>query len=438
MQTVLAAFLPWTLLAALFPGRVRCLARELPGLPGGLGAEPYFTPAAARIKAQQAAQQQLLWGLLANARGAISVALGRLGEELALLLRGAFLFALFTPAALSAPLALYMGVWRAGWMELLRWTLERAGPAFIKWGQWGSTRPDLFPRDVCKALESLQSNAPAHAPAASVAAVEAAFGRPLGELFGAWEDAPLASGSIAQIHRARLSPTAAASAGVAPGTLVAVKVRHPGVSDVMARDFALMARAAAAAGRLPGLRALRLDESVRQFGGPLQEQLDLRVEAAHLARFGRNFRGWRNVAFPTPLFPLVRADVLVESFEPGAAINGYVAASAACAARTAMAALADGSSSSSAAVAASGVALCSAAADASVTVPLSALAQRTGENESLRVRGAIAETGLHAYLKMLLSDNFIHAGEAGTSARCSTGGSCCLVDTGAPCSLHTT
>jgi hypothetical protein len=310
-QTVLGALLPVGLLAALFPNRLRGSAYELPArlLYEGHAAEVRaaaeagrFTPVAARIKAQQAAQQALLWGLLANARGAISLALARLADELAIMLRGLYLAALFAPLLLSSPLVFYgadLGArLRPAWLTLLRGTLERAGPAFIKWGQWGSTRPDLFPRDICAALESLQSAAPAHAPELSVARVEAAFCRPLRELFVAWEAVPLASGSIAQIHRARLSPAAAASCGVAPGTLVAVKVRHPGVEVVMARDFVLMSRAAAAAGRLPGLASLRLDESVRQFGGPLQEQLNLAVEAQHLSKFARNFRSWRNVKFP--------------------------------------------------------------------------------------------------------------------------------------------
>ena len=80
---------------------------------------------------------------------------------------------------------------------------------------------------------------------------------------------------------ASLATGAAASCGQQPGTLVAVKVRHPGVSVIMARDFVLMQRAAAASARLPGLQQLRLEESVRQFGGPLQEQLDLTAEAKH-------------------------------------------------------------------------------------------------------------------------------------------------------------
>ncbi len=55
----------------------------------------------------------------------------------------------------------------------------------------------------------------------------------------------------------------------------------------MARDFVLMQRAAATAGMLPALKELRLDESIRQFGGPLQEQLNLAVEASHLSRWVR-------------------------------------------------------------------------------------------------------------------------------------------------------
>lgn len=60
-----------------------------------------------------------------------------------------YLAALFAPLLLSSPLVFSWGVGRPQWLLLLRWTLEQAGPAFIKWGQWGSTRPDLFPRCVC-------------------------------------------------------------------------------------------------------------------------------------------------------------------------------------------------------------------------------------------------------------------------------------------------
>lgn len=100
-----------------------------------------------------------------------------------------------------------------------------------------------------------------------------------------------------------------------------LQVRHPGVTVLMQRDFTLMRRAAAACATLPLLRQLRLEESVRQFGAPLKEQLDLSTEAAALARFNRNFRTWTNVSFPAPVYPLVASDVLVETFEPGRLIS---------------------------------------------------------------------------------------------------------------------
>jgi hypothetical protein len=56
-----------------------------------------------------------------------------------------------------------------------------------RWGQWASTRPDLFPPDLCRSLERLQTAAPAHGPAYSRAAVAASFNRPVTTLFDAFE-----------------------------------------------------------------------------------------------------------------------------------------------------------------------------------------------------------------------------------------------------------
>jgi hypothetical protein len=130
------------------------------------------------------------------------------------------------------------------------------------------------------------------------------------------------------------------------------------------------------------------------------------------------------VCLQTPIYPLVRPSVLVESFEPGAAIQGYVAASAAVAARAAVAALTDedpvGSISSSSrsssindAVVSNGVGPCQMAAAAdcaranSLTAFEAAVAQRSSDKETQRLRGAIAEAGMHVCLKML-KDILIH------------------------------
>ncbi|EFN54091.1 hypothetical protein CHLNCDRAFT_136214 [Chlorella variabilis] len=85
-------------------------------------------------------------------------ALQRARRAAASLLRLACLLALFAPVVLTAPLVGdFLGISRARWLRLLRWTLERAGPAFIKWGQWAATRHDLFPPDFCSELELLHT-----------------------------------------------------------------------------------------------------------------------------------------------------------------------------------------------------------------------------------------------------------------------------------------
>ncbi len=90
-----------------------------------------------------------------------------------------------------------------------------------------------------------------------------------------------------------------------------LQVRHPGVTSLMSRDFTLMQRVAKASTRVPGLASLHLDESIRQFGAPLKEQLDLSHEAENLTRFNFNFRRWRSVSFPRPVSPSCSPDLIV-------------------------------------------------------------------------------------------------------------------------------
>ena len=136
---------------------------------------------------------------------------------------------------------------------------------------------------------------------------------------------PVASGSIGQIHRAKLTGAGARLTNMAEGSVVAVKVRHPGVSESIERDFALMVAAAKVAEFIPALKALRLEESLKQFAAPLREQVDLGREGFYLHTFNFNFRKEGNVSFPVPLYPLVAPSVLTETFENGDHISMYVA-----------------------------------------------------------------------------------------------------------------
>jgi aarF domain-containing kinase len=244
-------------------------------------------------------------------------------ELVIIIFRSIYLALLFTPSILMAPFAETLGSkYRKTWLRLVHRTLELAGPAFIKWGQWAATRPDLFPSDLCTELSKLHTKAPAHSFKYTKKTVEKAFGRKLSDIFENFEENPVASGSVAQVHRAVLRfryPNQQTKR-----VTVAVKVRHPGVGDSIRRDFNIINAVAKISRYIPTLNWLRLDESVQQFAVFMMSQVDLAREAAHLSRFIYNFRRWKDVSFPRPLYPLVHPAVLVETYEHGESVSHYV------------------------------------------------------------------------------------------------------------------
>ncbi|PKA52411.1 putative aarF domain-containing protein kinase [Apostasia shenzhenica] len=278
-------------------------------------------------------------------------------EGVILIFRAVYLAVLFFPAILTSPFAGIFSVeLRKTWLHLVHRTLEQAGPAFIKWGQWAATRPDLFPNDLCMELTKLHSKAPAHSFNYTKSTIEKAFGRKLYEIFDHFEQVPVASGSIAQVHRASLRFQYPGQQLKKP-ILVAVKVRHPGVCESIKRDFMIINLVAKFTSYIPALNWLRLDESVQQFAVFMMSQVDLAREAAHLSRFNYNFRKWKDVSFPKPLYPLVHPAVLVETFECGEPVARYI----------------------------------------------------DDVDCNTHIKRDLAHIGTHALLKMLLVDNFIHA-----------------------------
>jgi aarF domain-containing kinase len=271
-------------------------------------------------------------------------------HEVYLLQRAMYLGFLFFPLVALSPMCWIGEGSKNDWFKLLKWTLENAGPAFLKWGQWAATRPDLFSPNVCETLELLQTQAPMHEYNHTRNVIESSFGEAIETLFVEFEEQPVASGSIAQVHRAVLSREGSKRAclgnnssdlysiiwpstserrketSFAEGSTVAVKVRHPGVSEMMECDFELMNRVASGFGRMfpNSLLIAQLKESLMQFGAPMRDQVDLRSEAQSLDSFAENFRWWNRVSFPLPATGLTSEDVLVESFEVGDHISTYL------------------------------------------------------------------------------------------------------------------
>jgi aarF domain-containing kinase len=176
------------------------------------------------------------------------------------------------------------------------------GAAFIKWGQWISTRPDLFNEDLCVALSHLHSNAPQHSLQFTRRQVKAEFGDSIENIFEYFEQKPVASGSIAQVYRAVLN-----------GQKVAVKVRHPGVEEQISVDFTIMKGLASFLESFPSLAWINLSESLGQFSHTLAAQTDLSVEGKHLYLFNKYFKSWPTVGFPKPI--VISNSILVETWE---------------------------------------------------------------------------------------------------------------------------
>ena len=174
----------------------------------------------------------------------------------------------------------------------LRKVLEDLGPSFIKLGQIISTRPDLIPEDVLVELKRLQDDVPPVPFDAIREQVERELGCELSDVYAWVEEVPLASASIAQVHRARLRE------GEREVDVV-VKVQRPGVEKVMARDVDLLYWLAKAMMRsMPEAHLYRPVSLVEEFDRSVSAELDFSLEADNHERFASNFRGSSHAKFP--------------------------------------------------------------------------------------------------------------------------------------------
>ena len=184
----------------------------------------------------------------------------------------------------------------------MREALEDLGPIFIKFGQMLSTRRDLLPDDIADELQRLQDNVPQFPGKQSRKIVEKAFGQPVEELFERFEEEPLASASIAQVHAAVLNS----------GEEVIVKVLRPDVMPVIKRDISLLYIIAELAARYSSqLRRLRPVEVVAEYEKTILDELDLMREAANASQLRRNFEGSRDLYVPEVYWDYVRKNVMV-------------------------------------------------------------------------------------------------------------------------------
>ncbi len=171
----------------------------------------------------------------------------------------------------------------------VRLVLEELGPTFIKLGQVLSTRGSLLPPDLLAELQRLQEQAPSFPAETARERVESELDLPVDELFARFEAEPLASASLAQVHRAALHD----------GTEVAVKIQRPGIEKQLEIDLEILAHLAELLERhADGWDAIRPTRIVEELARTVRDELDFRLEAAHVERFRQLFAGDETVLVP--------------------------------------------------------------------------------------------------------------------------------------------
>jgi ubiquinone biosynthesis protein len=178
---------------------------------------------------------------------------------------------------------------RHRWQTRLRLALGELGPTFVKLGQVLSLRPDLVGVELADEFQHLQGDVPGDPPKKVRATVESELGRPVQDLFDEFDDRPVASASIGQVHRARLKT----------GEPVAVKVQHSDIRRKVAVDLDVLAGLAQLAERLPELEDYRPRAVVAEFRRVLERELDFRREQRNMQQFARMFRRDPTVRIPS-------------------------------------------------------------------------------------------------------------------------------------------
>ena len=195
----------------------------------------------------------------------------------------------------------------------LRLALEELGPVFIKFGQALSTRPDILPPEIAFELSKLQDRVPPFPGDEARRIVEQALGKRIEDLFAEFDEVPLASASVAQVHTARLKPVPAADGAAADaGFPVVVKVLRPGVEASIRKDIELLHTIASLVERLhPEGHRLRPRAIVEEYEKTILDELDLMREGANCMQLRRNWLGSPLIYHPLVFFDFTRPNVLV-------------------------------------------------------------------------------------------------------------------------------
>jgi ubiquinone biosynthesis protein len=192
--------------------------------------------------------------------------------------------------------------------ERCRLAIESLGPTFTKLGQILSTRQDLLPPEWIVELEKLQSHVPVLPWDQIKPVIEQELDQSIDAVFQHFPSTPLAAGSIAQVYKTQLLS----------GDMVVVKVRRPGIHNIIAADLRLLAHMAAVAEHYSTeLTRYRLQEVIHVLGAALTEELDLAIEARNTETIAQQFVDHPHITIPRIYTAFSTSDLLVQEYIDG-------------------------------------------------------------------------------------------------------------------------
>lgn len=197
--------------------------------------------------------------------------------------------------------------------EEVRQAFEELGPTFIKIGQMLSVRTDILPPAYIEELKKLQDNVKTDDYSEVKKIIEEETGKPLTALFSSFDETPLASASMGQIHRATLQT----------GEVVAVKVQHVGIREEIMLDLSLLERALPLIKYIPESKVIDLKDIFLEIKESLQKELNALQEAANGERFFKLNDGWDMIKVPKIYLEYSTPKVLVMAFVQGTSIRTF-------------------------------------------------------------------------------------------------------------------
>jgi ubiquinone biosynthesis protein len=207
---------------------------------------------------------------------------------------------------------------RAKTAERIRLVLQDLGPCFIKLGQIASTRNDLIPKDIIVELKKLQDDVPAISFEEIKKTIELSLGKPLDTVYKRFDETPLATASIGQVHRATLETPEG-------DVEVVVKVQRPNVASSVVRDVELLhIMAAAIEATIPEAKIYSPVGLVQQFDRSIMQELNFLIEAENCEKFAANFANDPAIRFPKVYRQATSKNVLTLEFFDGKKLNHAV------------------------------------------------------------------------------------------------------------------